>query len=97
MARPKPSVILEYVDPVTLKAEQVLDANAVYAVFFRGKPINVRTLHKLINTSPIKYKSVSFPNPGHALIMAKHLNELFNTKEFDVRELVAGNIYDPNI
>ena len=37
-----------------------------------------------------KYKKVSFSNPGHAINLAKKLNDLFDCNDFDVRKLTAG-------
>ena len=34
MSRPKPTVILEHIDKKTYKSEQVLEAEAIWAVFF---------------------------------------------------------------
>lgn len=93
MARPKPKIILEHIDPDTYKSEQVLEAEAIYAVFYRGEPINIRTLNKLISYPGPKYKKVSFSNPGHALNLSERLNNLFDTDEFEVRKLVGGEKY----
>jgi hypothetical protein len=41
----------------------------------------------------VKYKSTSFQNPGHALNLAKRLNELYKTDEFVVRIMEAGKIF----
>lgn len=93
MARPKPKIILEHIDPDTYKSEQVLEAEAIYAVFYKGEPINIRTLNKLISYPGPKYKKVSFSNPGHALNLAERLNSLFDTEDFEVRKLVGGEKY----
>lgn len=93
MGRPAPSVVLENVDPKTYRAEQVLDAETVYAVYYKDRPINLRTLNKLTSSPGPKYKKTSFQNPGSALSLSRRLNNLFNTTEFVVRELVAGEIY----
>lgn len=90
MARPKPTIILESVNPKTYKAEQVLDADAIYAVFYQGKPINLRTLSHLISYPGPKYKKVSFSNSGHAFNLAERLNKMFKTTEFAVYKLTAG-------
>lgn len=90
MSRPKPKVILDYTDPKTYKAEQVLAAEAIYAVFFDGAPINLRSLNSLINCPGPKYKKVSFSNPGHAFNLAEKLNKLFKTDRFKVFKLVSG-------
>ena len=36
MSRPKPNILLEYVDKKTYKSEQVLQADAIWAVFYEG-------------------------------------------------------------
>lgn len=94
MARPKPTVLLEYIDPKTYKAEQVLEAQSVYAVYYLGKPINLRTLSSLVSYPGPKYKKTSFQNPGYALNLAKRLNKKFKTTDFVVHELTAGSPYN---
>lgn len=93
MSRPKPTVILEYVESGTYKAEQVLEATSIYSVHHDGKPINLRTMNALLSYPPPKYKKCSFSNPGHALNLAKRLNKLFNTDKFEVYKLSAGELY----
>ena len=92
MSRPKPEVLLESVNKTTYKAEQVLSADAIYSVFFEGKPINLRTLHTLVSYPGPKYKKVSFSNPGHAFNLAERLNKIFSTEEFKVVKLSQGEI-----
>ena len=93
MARPKPNVLLEKVDPVTYKAEQVLEAGYVYAVFFQGKPINLRVINKLVSYPGPKYKNTSWQNPGYAINLAERLNKQFNTDEFSVYQMSDGVPY----
>lgn len=90
MARPKPVIILESVNPKTYKADQVLEADAIYAVFYQGKPINLRTLNHLVSYPGPKYKKVSFSNSGHAFNLAEKLNKMFKTLEFSVVKLTQG-------
>ena len=90
MARPKPTIILESVNPKNYKAEQVLDAEAIYAVFYQGKPINLRTLSHLVSYPGPKYKKVSFSNSGHAFNLAERLNKTFKTTDFSVYKLTDG-------
>lgn len=89
MSRPKPAILLSRVDPKTFKAEQVLKATAIYAVFFDDQPINLRSLHTVIDIGP-KYKKVSFSNPGHAFNLCEKLNKLFKTDRFAVHRLIEG-------
>lgn len=90
MARPKPSVLLEFTNKKNYKTEQVLDAEAIWAVFYQGKPINLKMSIYLGQQLKPKYKKVSFSNSGHAINLAERLNKLFNTKDFSVYKLVTG-------
>lgn len=92
MSRPKPTVLLEHIDKKTYRAEQVLDAEAIWAVFYNGKPFNLKSLNSITNYPGPKYKKVSFSNPGHAHNLAKKLNEMFNTDEFAVYKLSTGEL-----
>lgn len=90
MARPKPTIILEHTDSKTYRSEQVLDADYIYAVYYDGRPINLRTLNSLVNYPGPKYKKCSFSNPGHAFNLAERLNKLFKTDKFAVWKLTGG-------
>jgi hypothetical protein len=90
MARPKPTIILEYTDSKTYRSEQVLKATAIYAVFYKGEAINLRSLNSLVNFPGPKYKKVSFSNSGHAFNLAEKLNDLFKCDEFEVFKLSEG-------
>ena len=94
MSRPKPQIILDYTDLKTYKAEQVLAADAIYAVFYDGKPINLRTGHALKDYPFPKYKKTSFSNPGHAFNLAEKLNKLFKTHKFQVFRLTQGELME---
>lgn len=94
MARPKPIVLLEHTDHKTYRSEQVLKAEAIYAVFFEDEPINLRSLNSLVNFPGPKYKKVSFSNPGHAINLAQRLNKLFKTDKFEVVVLTKGEKID---
>ena len=96
MARPKPDILIEYTNSKTYKSEQVLKADAIYAVYYENIPINLRTLNSLVNYPGPKYKKVSFSNPGHAINLAKKLNEHFKTKDFTVVLLKQGEQVYPN-
>ena len=49
MARPKPTIILEHTDQKTFRSEEVLKAAAIYAVFYDGSPISIRSFNSLVN------------------------------------------------
>lgn len=94
MSRPKPNVLLSYTDPKTYKAEEILEATGIYAVFYENKPINLRTLNSLISYPGPKYRKVSFSNPGHAFNLCTKLNSLFKTDKFTVVLLTSGQQID---
>ena len=89
MARPKPTIILDQVDK-NYNSEQILKAEAIYAVYYEGKPINLRTTNTLVNYPGPKYKKVSFSNSGHAFNLSDRLNKKFNTNKFNVVKLLDG-------
>jgi len=95
MARPKPTVLLENVNK-QYKAEQVLEAEAIYAVFYQEKPINLRTLSHLISYPGPKYKKCAFSNKGHCFNLAERLNKMFKTSDFSVVALTQGTIITEN-
>jgi hypothetical protein len=92
MSRPKPKIILEYTNSKTYKTEQVLEADAIWAVFYQGRPFNLKSSNSLTNYPGPKYKKVSFSNPGHAFNLAKKLNTMFKCKDFAVHKLTTGDI-----
>lgn len=90
MSRPKPTIILESINKKNFKSNQILEAEAIWAVFYQGKPFNLKSQDSLGGCSGSKYKKVSFSNPGHAHNLAKKLNALFNTTDFSVFKLTTG-------
>jgi len=92
MSRPKPTVLLEFTNNKTYKSEQILEAEAIWAVFYQSKPFNLKSANALTNYPGPKYKKTSFSNPGHAHNLAKKLNEMFKTTDFAVYKLTTGDI-----
>jgi len=90
MSRPKPNVLLEVTSKKTYKTEQVLEAEAIWAVFYKSKPVNLKTTSLVAQQLGPKYKKVSFSNSGHAINLAEKLNKLFNCTDFAVFKLTTG-------
>lgn len=91
MSRPKPKVLAELTNKSTYKTEQVLASEGVWAVFYSGEPINLKTSNLLVQYPGPKYKKVSFSNPGHAINLARKLNIQFKTDKFTVVLLKSGD------
>lgn len=91
MSRPKPNVLLEHVNKTTYKSDQILSSEGIWAVYYDNKPINLKTQNILVAYPGPKYKKVSFSNPGHAINLAKKLNNLFKVDKFSVVLLSKGD------
>ena len=91
MSRPKPKIILEHTNRETYKVEQILESEAIWAVFYDDKPFNLKSGSMVSSYPGPKYKKVSFSNPGHARNLAKKLNNLFKTDKFSVYRLSSGD------
>ena len=96
MSRPKPRVLVEVTNKQSYKTEQVLAAEGIWAVFFDGAPINLKTSNMLVQYPGPKYKKVSFSNAGHAINLAKKLNTQFKTDKFSVVLLKQGETIFPD-
>lgn len=94
MSRPKPRILLEAVNRNTYKAEQILESEGIFSVFYQGKPINLRMLSTLVSYPGPKYKKVSFSNKAHAIRLALRLNKLFSTNDFTVRKFALDDGID---
>jgi hypothetical protein len=90
MSRPKPKVLLEHTNKKNYKTDQILESEAIWAVFYKNQPFNLKSFNSLTSYPGPKYKKVSFSNPGHAHNLAKKLNDTFNTTLFAVYRLTSG-------
>lgn len=90
MSRPKPKVLLEISDKKTYKLEEVLEAEAIWAVYYKNKPINIKISNYLTNKISPKYKKISFSNSGHAFNLAEKLNKIYKCNDFSVYKLTHG-------
>jgi len=91
MSRLKPTIMLEHTNRETYKVEQILESEAIWAVFYQDKPFNLKSGSAVSSYPGPKYKKVSFSNPGHARNLARKLNKLFNTNDFSVYRLTSGD------
>ena len=96
MSRPKPNVLLEYINKTSYKSDQILSSEGIWAVFFDNQPINLKTSNLLVQYPGPKYKKVSFSNPGHAINLAKKLNQQFKSDKFTVVLLKSGDRIYPD-
>ena len=92
MSSPQPKILLEAINKHSYKSEQVLQAEAIFSVFYQGNPINLRMLNTLVSYPGPKYKKVSFSNSGHAFNLAARLNKIFDTEDFQVIKLTQGEV-----
>jgi hypothetical protein len=96
VSRSQPTVLLEYVDKTTYKCDQIVEASGIWAVFYEGQPINLKSSHYLANETVPKYKKTSFSNPGHARNLCKKLNIQFKTSKFTVVFMTTGRQVYPD-
>jgi hypothetical protein len=94
MSRPKPKVLLEHASKETYRIEQVLESEAIWAVFYKGNPFNLKSGSLVASYPGPKYKKVSFSNPGHARNLAKKLNKMFRSEDFKVYKLTSGEVVE---
>lgn len=90
MSRPKPKIIISYTDPKTYMSEQIIKADAIYSVYYKGQAINLKSVNAITNYPAAKYRKSSFSNPGHAFNLAEKLNKMFSTTDFEVYRLDGG-------
>ena len=96
MSRPKPKILLEYISKKNYKAEQILEAEAIWAVFYKNEPFNLKSFNSLTSYPGPKYKKVSFSNPGHARNLCRKLNAQFKTNKFAVVFMNTGTTVYPD-
>lgn len=93
MSRPKPVIIIEAVNKTNSRVDQILESEAIWAVFYKGKPFNLKSqVGYSDDSSDSKYKKVSFSNPGHAINLARKLNAQFKCEDFTVVKLTSGEV-----
>lgn len=96
MSRTQPKILLEIVDKNTYKCDQIVESSGIWAVFYEGSPINLKSQHYLNNETTPKYKKTSFSNPGHARNLCRKLNAQFKTNKFSVVYMNSGTVVYPD-
>ena len=90
MSRPKPTVLLEHISD-DMRAYQVCEADAIFAVCYQGRPIKIKTQANIeIDYPGPKYAKTSFPSSAHAFNLAERLNQKFDTSDFTVVMMTVG-------
>jgi len=92
MSRPQPTHICSHSDNNLVI--EVCAADAVYAVLYQGHPIKLRKHNPEKPYQGIKYSKTAFPEPGHAIRLARKLNDTYLTTEFTVAVMTVGRIID---
>ena len=88
MARPKPTQICSHSDNDLIV--EVCEADAVYAVLYQGRPIKIRKHNPDKQFQGIKYSKTTFPEPGHAIALARRLNATYGGSDFTVAVMTVG-------
>ena len=96
MSRTQPKVVLEIVDKTSYKCDQIVEAAGIWAVFYDGFPINLKSQHYLDSEAVPKYKKTSFSNPGHARNLCRKLNAQFKSDKFSVVFMNSGTKVYPD-
>lgn len=81
--RPAPTIILEHRNE-DYDAIQVLEAQKVYAILYKGNPIGLRCRNTLIDYPGPKYQKTTFTTPAHGFNRVDKLNQTFNTTDFSL-------------
>lgn len=86
MARPKPN-ILHSVDLDDGATWDILQAEHQYMITYQGQVCGVRQHNFMHANSGYRYKKLSYPNHGNAVAQARRLNDMFNTTDFDIKQV----------
>jgi len=97
MSRPKPTVLISKKELDSYKIEEILDAEGVYAVFYKGSPISIKWGSEFVDDMQPKYRKTFFPSAAHAYNLADRLNEKFETSDFEVFKLDSGTKMSRNV
>lgn len=82
MSRPQPTHVCSHIENDLVI--EVCAADAVYAVLFQGRPIKIRRHKPNVRYQSYKYGKTMFPESGHAIALARRLNQTHDTTDFTV-------------
>lgn len=88
MSRHAPTVLFEHQEGN--KIVEVCEADAVFAIFYNGRPIKMRQREIGVKYYGFKYMKSFYPESGHAIRLCARLNQRHNTDEFTVVQLNSG-------
>jgi hypothetical protein len=91
LGRPKPTIIISKTDSTTHRTKEIIKTEAIYAIFYDGQPIGVRS-DSYAYQSTKKYPRHTFPTLAVAKNKAKNLNKFFGTDKFAVYKLTQGEL-----
>jgi monomeric isocitrate dehydrogenase len=89
MRNKPPTILLTKSSPDRPRTTEILSAEAVYAVFYDGSPINERHTHPRHTT---RYDCPVYVNSESAISVAKRLNREFTTDLFTVHHMISGDV-----
>ena len=87
MARPNAEILLSTDQTATLSTD-ILSAESLYAVLYKGRPINVKNKYWTSRGQTIKYIKSVFASQAPANNLARKLNAVFYTDEFSVKKVL---------
>lgn len=70
-----------------IEATEVLAATCVWAVFYDGRPMNIRRRNILVDYPGPKYPKVTHMSAGSSFLLKRKLNKLYRTDKFQVYAL----------
>ena len=80
MSRPKPKVILEHANKDTFKIEQILESDAIWAVFYKGEPFNLKSGSLVAAIPVLNTKRFHLAIPAMHTILQKNLIDFSRLK-----------------
>ena len=84
MARPVPTTILESYNEETDTMLQINEAEGIFCIFYKGKPLTLLQTKNFETEGIRKYLKICWTQSGHAFRAVKKLNNKFDSEDFTV-------------